>query len=86
MKTAFLNKADKAWTIEVVVWEGNAQREYFASSYAGAQKIVDERHRNAYDPRFYNREGERLVDNGQHLVTSESRIAEAVQRIRFFTT
>jgi len=64
MKTAYLKESGKSWSIRVVVWENNAQREYFASSHGGAMRIVDERHRNAHSPAYYDREGRELYDNG----------------------
>jgi len=64
MKTAYLKETGNAWTIKVVVWEGTSQQEYHASSYAGALRIVSERHQNLYSPAFYDRDGSELRDNG----------------------
>lgn len=71
MKTAYLKPSSSAWTIRVVVWAGTSQREYFASTYQGAKRIVDECHHNAYSPCFYDREGRKLCDCGGALVASE---------------
>lgn len=71
MKTAYLKSEGTAWTIRVVVWTGTTQREYFAGTYEGAMKIVDECHSNAYSPSFYDRDGRELADCGGALIPIE---------------
>ena len=66
MKTAYLKESSN-WTIRVEVWHGTTQETHYASTYAGAMRIVDQRHQNAYDPTFWDRDGKQLYDNGQAL-------------------
>lgn len=68
MKTAYLKESGKAWTVRVVVWRGTQQETHYASTYAGAMRIVDERHQNAYSPSYYDRDGNQLADIGGGLV------------------
>jgi len=71
MKTAYLSESGQAWIIRVVVWHGTTQETHYASTYAGAMRIVDERHRNAYSPTFFDRDGNQLADAGGCLIRVE---------------
>ena len=67
-----LKETSKAWTIRVVVWAGTVQREFFTATHVGAMAIVDRHHRNAYDPKFYDRDGTQLHDLGCTLVAEKT--------------
>jgi hypothetical protein len=57
-------------TIIVRYWKGTTQLEAKARTYAGAMRIAD-RNQNAYPATFWTPAGERLIDDGGHLVEEE---------------
>jgi hypothetical protein len=57
------------WIIRIVLWQGTQQTEHYAESYDQAMAIVDKFHRNAFDPQFFDREGNELVDCGAGFCT-----------------
>lgn len=64
--------AAKKAKVRVVYWAGTTQHEAEVSSYEEAMKIIEERHRNAYDPTFYEiSTGRQLFDDGHGLCVED---------------
>lgn len=59
--------------IRVVYFLGTLQREGFATTYRGAMRVAS-RNQNAWSPRFYADDGEKLLDDGNGLMR-ESNVA-----------
>lgn len=53
--------------VRVFFWIGNTQYERIARTYKGAIRIAN-RNNNAYDAKFYSKDGIELFDTGNNLV------------------
>ena len=62
-------------TVRVHYWAGTTQQTADVSSYREAMRVVDERHRNAYDPTFEEiATGRQLHDDGNGLCYEDQSI------------